>query len=500
MESLKKLIILLFFIIPIGISSANKIDENSKLPYEKIENLDYKKNIKQNDIFNIDLSDFKKELEQKHKSKVLFEWNIAWENTKNSAIFKKTFKKTWNYDINLSIYKISWRNKELITNKKINIFVYKEEITQIFDKNLWEKINNFVINSKDSWVYINKIIIKKEDIEKNKIENYIKNKISSSNYLVIWWDKEFIFDILSKINSEKFEKKLSLVLISSFNIEILKKYIWNFTSSKNWIKQAILIDESSKYEILKQPTNIEMLKKEMWKNNYKYINLNSKENINNILFISKFVNNLSNSWFSTISIYIVLIIPFLLILVIIFKHLIWLGTIWILTPTIITLLFFKLSFVPTLILILIFLITNLTLSKLIAKYNLHYSPRITLITIINVVITIVFVNIFISYELIKININDIMFVIFFILISEKIINLIVSKDFSEYKISLLNTFIFAIISYIIFSLAIVKTFILSYPEIILFLMPISFVIWRFTWLRVTEYFRFREVIKSIEEE
>jgi hypothetical protein len=24
-------------------------------------------------------------------------------------------------------------------------------------------------------------------------------------------------------------------------------------------------------------------------------------------------------------------------------------------------------------------------------------------------------------------------------------------------------------------------------------------IWKFTWLRVTEYFRFREVIKSIEE-
>jgi hypothetical protein len=33
----------------------------------------------------------------------------------------------------------------------------------------------------------------------------------------------------------------------------------------------------------------------------------------------------------------------------------------------------------------------------------------------------------------------------------------------------------------------------------LLLIPLNFIVWKFTWLRVTEYFRFREVIKSIEE-
>jgi hypothetical protein len=51
--------------------------------------------------------------------------------------------------------------------------------------------------------------------------------------------------------------------MSSFNIDILQKYLQNFTSNKIWINDAILIDESSKYEILKSPNNIKSLQEEM---------------------------------------------------------------------------------------------------------------------------------------------------------------------------------------------------------------------------------------------
>jgi hypothetical protein len=92
-----------------------------------------------------------------------------------------------------------------------------------------------------------------------------------------------------------------------------------------------------------------------------------------------------------------------------------------------------------------------------------------------------------------------MFFIFFILISEKLITVIISKEFWEYKANLWNTLIFAFTSYLIFSLIFIKTILLSYPELIILLVPLLFMIWKFTGLRVTEYFRFREVIKSIEE-
>jgi len=508
MKKIKRSLLSIFLLI-LSMGILNAEDENTLtneetkekiVGIEQLEEIEYKKNIKMNKIFNIDLNILKNTLEEKYNSDILFEWNIAWENTQNWSVFEKQFEEQWDYEINLSIYKLSWNEQELITNKKLNIFVYTDKIVQVFDESLWEKINDFELKLKTNWIYINKIIINKEDIEKTNFKDEILKEINESQYLVVWWWKDFIFDSLSKINSENFNTNLNLVLISSFNIDILQKYLWNFTSNKWWIKEAILIDESSRFEIIKQTKTIEELKIEMSKNNYEYISLNSNNEISEVLFISKFINNLSNRWFSTINIYLILIIPFLLMGVIVFKHLIGLGVAGILIPTTITLLFIKLSFLPTITLIIIFLVTNLVISKFISRYNLHYSPRITLITIINIIVTIITTNIFISYNIISVDINDIMFIIFFILISEKLINIIVSKDFSEYKLSLLNTLVFSIISYMFFSLEITKSFILSYPEIILVFIPIAFIIWRFTWLRVTEYFRFREVIKSIEEE
>jgi hypothetical protein len=81
------------------------------------------------------------------------------------------------------------------------------------------------------------------------------------------------------------------------------------------------------------------------------------------------------------------------------------------------------------ILLIVFLITNLALSKFINKYKLHYTPKVTMLTIINIIVFIITLNLLANYSLIKIDINDIMFFIFFILISEKLITVIISKEF-----------------------------------------------------------------------
>ena len=480
----------------------NNIEETTKTNSNNLalEDIWIAENIQLNEKLKIDLSSIEDKLQKYHNSKILFEWNIPWENTKNWAIFEKQFENFWEKEINLSIYKISWANKELITNNKIKVFVYNTEITIVFQKDLEGKINNFISKSKESWVFINEVTLEKVEIEKYDFKENITKNLDNEKYLIIWWSKEFIFDTLSKINTENLKKAVNIVWISSFNINILQKYLHNFTSNKSWINKAILLDESSKYEVLKQSESIINLENEIIKNNYEYIDLDSKSTINEALFISKFINNLSNKWFSTENIYIVLIIPFLLLGISIFKHLIGLTPTWILIPVVITLLFIKLTIIPTFVLIVIFFLTNILLSKVITKYSLHYTPKITMLTIINIIVFIITINIFITYNLINIEINDIMFIIFFILIAEKLINVIVSKEFWEYKNTLVNTLLFSILWYLIFSFTITKTFILAYPEMILLLIPLAFIIWRFTGLRVTEYFRFKEVIKSIEEE
>ena len=117
-------------------------------------------------------------------------------------------------------------------------------------------MDDFISKSKESWVFIDKNTLNSRDIEKFNFTEKITTEINDNNYLLIWGWKDFTFDILSKINTENINKKINIVWISSFNITLLQKFLQNFTSNKNWIKKAILLDESSKFEILKQPENI----------------------------------------------------------------------------------------------------------------------------------------------------------------------------------------------------------------------------------------------------
>jgi len=512
---MKKIIyIILIFIFTITFSKnilANTIYDNVK-NYS----IEYKKNILIWESFEIDITKPKNYLEKKYNIKLALEWNIKWEESISWDKFTKNFDTVWDKTIVLNIYKILEKPedkssikqkeeiKEFLLRKEINIFIYKDIIAIIFEEELWEKIEDFKNKAKDHWTFIYEIW----RIWNNKIDkiNYIQNILEyenlyniKSNYISIWWSKDFLFNILSQINSNIKNKKLDIVLISSYNINILNKLLQNLISNKEWINNIILLDELSISQIIKNPNNISLLEKEIKKNNYDYINLNSSSNIHDFLFISKFVNILSNEWFYLLNIYIILLIPFLLILVSIFKHIIWLSPIWILIPISISILFFKIWILATSIILIWFLIVNLLSTKIISKYRLHYTPKIGLFAIINIIFLILLINILYSKNLIDIDNNDIIILILFILIAEKIIILILSKSFREYKRWLLSTFLFWIISFLIFSETTIKTFILAYPESILFLIPISFILWKYTWLRINEYFRFKEIIRSIED-
>lgn len=499
---MKKFILLittLFLSLSFNLSNAQELESTWVL-----DSIEYTQNVMVWESWSINLDSLSEQLSSEYNSNILFEWSTTWESTVSWTSYEKSFDTFWQKSINLNIYK-TWANqKELILNKEFRFFVYKESIAFIFEDELWEKMNEYINKSNEAWVFIYNIwTINIRDIEKynftDKINEYNVSFPWASDYVVIWWSKEFLFDTISKINSKISNKQLNLVLISSFNISILKSYFGNFIANKTWIKTILLLDEWSKFEIIRTPNSIENLEVQINKNWYEYVNLSDSEEISEFFFISKFINILSNKWFSTNNIYLILIIPFLLVWVSFFKHFIWLTPTWTLIPVIITLLLFKLGLIATLIILLVFLSVNLILARLISSSKLHYTPKATLLTIINIVVLIVVLNFMIINDFIQVNINDIMFIIFFILISDKLISVIVSKEFGEYKETLIITLLYAIISYIFLSINLVQTFILAYPEIILLLIPINFIIGKFTWLRATEYFRFREVIKSIEE-
>lgn len=473
-----------------------------------------------NTQYKIDLTNLYDNLKILNPEKdFIFSWDLKWAKSQSWTIFNRNFSQKWEKELELKIFEITktkddkWIEKtdtKLIFTNIYDILVYEKSFFLVYSDEIQENdINSYIDFSKKDWVFINKVWpLNKTDIELtsivNSVEKYEKLWWLKSDFIIIWWSRDFLFNILSNINkdlnaSDNSNLKYNIISISDYNIDILWSYLRNFLANKSWLNKIFLLNESSKYLLLKQNL-IWDLESELSKNKHDFINVNLTNNdVSNIFFISKFINNLSNLWYSTNSIYIFLIIPIILTLIIFFKHFIWLSPIWIVIPLFITLLFFKLWFVVSLFLIIFYVSLNLFLSIITDRYNLLYSPKIVFLISINIITFILFLNIWYSFWIVWLNASDILYFIIFIILSEKMINIITSKDLLEYKESFFYTLLISIICFLILSIDYIKILTLSYPEIILFLIPINFLIWKFTWLRVTEYFRFKEIINSIEE-
>lgn len=482
---------------------------------------EYKNSVSINTLYKIDLTNLEKSLKILYPEKeFIFNWNLKSATSQSWAIFERIFKEKWEKELELiinekiksidTLWNIKWEEKPIL-NKNYPILVFEKSFFLIYSDEIEKTdIENYIEFSKKDWIFISTIgPLNKTDIElnsvMNNIENYEKEWWLKSDFITIWWSRDFIFNILSKIswetqlNKDYKLKKLNIISISSYNLNILESYLKNFLANKIWLNKIILINENSKYLVLKQNL-INELKINLIQNKYDFVDINLKDSkVNNFFFISKFINNLSNLWYTTNSIYIFLIIPIILTIIIFFKHFIWISPIWLVIPLFITLLFFKIWFFVWLSLVFFYICLNLLLSIIINKYNLLYAPKMAFLININIVFFILFINIWYSLNLIILNLSDILYFIIFIVISEKMINIIISKDLLEYKGAFIYTIIISIFCYFILNINAVKIIMLAYPEMIIGLIPLNFLIWKFSWLRITEYFRFKELIKSIEE-
>ncbi len=474
-----------------------------------MKDLDFSENLKVWETLKIDVWGIEKELKKNIEWEIEFEWNLKWSSTKIWNIYEQKFDTSWKKSINLNVYLKENNEKKLVTSRDISLFVYTSKTNLIFDT----EINNDLLlkykeKSLNNGVFIEEILkTNSKELEKNNILSIIKwlNSINTEkwNYITVWWNKDFLFSVLSQMNKEidstKSEQIFNIALVSPFSTDVLENFFKNFLANKNWIDTILLLPDTSKDQIWVNPNNIISLENTLKQSWYEHLNINTTTQISEIFFISKFINTLSNKWFWTQAIFLVILIPFLFTWLSVMKHLVGLSPVWSIIPIMLTLSLFQIGIIATLVLLWTILILNLILSKVTNKYTLLYTPKMSFIIIINIIVAIILINSLIQYNLLGANMTDILFIILFVIICERLITVVLSKEFWEYKFNLLNTMWFAWVAYIIFSFSAIQTIILAYPEVILILVPINFIIWRFTWLRITEYFRFREVIKNIEE-
>lgn len=441
---------------------------------------------------NLDVSLLARDLKQEFpESSISLEWDIVGQASQSGESALLEFSTAGVKSFSLNIYKKdqSEEVRTLLRTIDGEIFVYTHAIPLFAEEyENEEKHDKFINSAKELWIYIRPI----------SLETPYDLIQENTNFNIIWWSKEYIFWTLSQLWAEQSTWN-NFVLISSHNPRILEGFITNSISGNSIIHEAFIIDESIKRQILNSPENILKLKNQLIANDYTPTSVNADEYIAPWFFLSQFINTLSNNGVSPDDLYIILMIPFLLTFVVILKHLVGFSSFGTIIPVFLTLLCIKFGIIFTVILCISLFCINTSIGFFLKNYTLLYMPKVVSILLINFIAFILLYNLTEYTAIPTPHIKEIFYVFIFYLTAEKMIHIMVTKEFREYKKSFLWTFVIALIGYIIYDFEIFQTFFLAYPELLLLLVPFNIYLGRFTGLRITEYLRFRDVYKSIEE-
>ncbi|MCA9380836.1 hypothetical protein KC678_01085 [Candidatus Dojkabacteria bacterium] len=191
------------------------------------------------------------------------------------------------------------------------------------------------------------------------------------------------------------------------------------------------------------------------------------------------------------------------------RHVIGLKSLSVYAPIVVTFAFYQVGFIDAdadsnffrglffglILYVIVFLTSSFTYS-LIKPLRMHYIPKTTLVMIsvsIVIIFTIILGTLFFDRKgLIYL---DIFPLIMIVTLSDTFVSTLSRKSFEQTSVIGLQTLIIGILAYGFLSLREVRSFALEYTAVlILILIVINFYIGRFVGLRLTEYFRFSDIL------
>lgn len=452
-------------------------------------------------------------------SEIVYSWDFGDGNKKTGTEVVHTYTGLGTKTVTLTAFDGS----QTKTSTK-QIFVHKKIIILITDRvELKERIDGFknYANDRDNEIlvyesYDSATEFISEEVLERKLSESIEN-IRKIDEIVVWTKGNSGLNALSRVKQNQtnlapplsFDKKNILVLkdaseglgqlqrqfelLKPENIIIAKEAGFYALIDSDDSKQFIgrLKNDGYEFKLINQETG----KLQLWN------------------FMSYFVNYLIDSGIPANTVILILMLPIIATIVAFMKQIVGLTTFGVYTPTIITLTFWILGLKFGLLTLFIIFVLGTASRYILKKFRLLYIPKMAVV--LSIVALGIFALLIIS---IRFNLFDAQFFslsIFPMLIlstlTEKFVNVQSDKGFKNAIILTLQTVIVAIVAYIAIGGEVdfilfktkwdlLQTFILAYPEIILFFILINIFLGRWSGLRLLEYVRFREVMRHVEEE
>lgn len=422
-------------------------------------------------------------------------YDFVWED------FSYSFKSDWFYQLeaNVSIGKCKYSLKKPIhAYNKVVLYVW----TKLNELEIW-----FAENFQKHSILFHQVILSDK---KFFFEDEISASISENmeyliwaDYMILWDNFDEILQIIWKISkTQKLEfKNKSIFVSTTINQNLIKRLLAKYVKLLSIEKLYILNNDY----FLNFLSDISFDKDIAGQKYIKPFEM-SFSSVPKYYIVSYFLDNLISNWFPVSLVWFMLLLIVAALVISVFRQIIWFSVFGIYSPILFAISMSVLGVWVTCILFSFALFSTIITRLFTSKISMLYTARITVLIILYFMFTILFLWLdkMLWLNLVDFSVFNNSFVIFpivsLIVVWDKVFNEW-TKLFSKTRlISFLEFWLVSGLVYMIIWRWALNYFMLSYPELMILILFLNILVWRFTWLQLLEYFRFIPLLKKWDEE
>lgn len=216
--------------------------------------------------------------------------------------------------------------------------------------------------------------------------------------------------------------------------------------------------------------------------------------------MSDIVNLIANEGVDLNTIYLLLALPFIATLIASFRQVIGIKSFGIYAPLVLTFAFWATGLKYGLAIFATILVTGTAVRYLLKKVRLLHMPRMAIVLTVISLAILALLALGGHFKRLGFSSTSILPILIMITLIEKFISAQVEKGIRTAAVLSIETLLISLAGYFILIWGAFRNFVLDYPYYVFGLLVVNLLLGKWTGLRLSEYLRFKDVIKNVESD
>ncbi len=290
----------------------------------------------------------------------------------------------------------------------------------------------------------------------------------------------------------------SVVVISDGNLPTISRTIRGPYSLLN--PERLFVTRPDAISMVIEAPDMQRFEAQILKNNTEVIvQSNVQEAIRPWNALSVMVTYLLTRGIPSQTVILLLLLPIIALILAFFKQVIGMTTYGLYTPSIIALSFLSLGWVPGLAFLILIVGCSYGIRRLMRKWRMLHVPKMAIVLGAVSIVLLLTVSLA-AWARVVLSADTVFVLLVMSTLSESLLATSIEEGWKTAISGIVETIVAALLCVFIVRWNIVQSYVLAYPEILLLTFPLNIMLGRYSGLRLTEYFRFRQLFSYLQEE